>query len=391
MNGKTATAIALRTVIFAVLVLILVFILNSSLGPQTFGSDLSFTILPLILASTVIYSVAIADLFVTGELWRAVSKGALCFAVGLFFSMQIADAPGIGEYNLLGFWMLISTVIIVGAYISRAISTSHHMRPFKILSVSVMLLALGLVSTQIVSILSQNALVQFPPSFEIAVLCSFAVASVLCLLGLFSGSHNPYASYIGKKFSKTSFLVPFFMLTLFLLIYVYDVRPFIAGSYSDYLVPIEWGTIVVICYAIYRNARSYVAESLAEDLSLGNWTRLVQKIVSKKSKVDEVSKVVEKFVDEGDKTGILVYLASAMLENQASLEDTEAAIRGIVKYQDIPNPKLALLSRLANRKEENKVRRKEVLNQTFVEAAQILRVHIPTARWFEAQTVEEQA
>jgi hypothetical protein len=305
--------------------------------------------------------------------------------------MQIANAPGIGEYQVLGFWMLISTVIIVGAYISSAVSESYHLRPVKILSISIMLLALGLVSTQIVSFFAQNALVQFPPSFEIVVLSSFVAASALCLIGLFSGSHNPYASYIGKKFSKTSFLVPFFMLVLFLLIYVYDVRPFIAGSYSDYLVPIEWGTIVVICYALYRNARSYVAESLAEDLSLGNWTRLVQKIVSKKSKVDEVSKIVEEFVDEGNKTGILVYLTSAMIENQASTEETEVAISKIVRYQDVPQPKLALLSRLVNRKEENKIRRKEVLHQTFVDAANVLRVHTPAARWLEAQTVEEPA
>lgn len=392
MNGKTAIALALRTVAFTAVILMFGLILShSDLVQQSFGVDLSFAILPLIISSTVIYSVAVADVFVTGELWQAFSKGALGFAVGLFFSMLVADAPGISEYQAVGFWMLISTVIIVAAFISRAVSQSYHAGPVRVLSVSIMLLALGLVSTQIISLFSQHALVQFPPSFEIVVLFSFVAASALCLLSLFSGSHNPYVSYVGKKFSATSFLVAFFVLVLFLLIYVYDLRPFIAGSYSDFLLPIEWGAVVVICYALYRNAKSYVVKSLAEDLSLGKWTRLVQKIVSRKGKVDEVSKIVEKFVDEGNKAGILVYLTSALIENQASTAETEAAISRIVKYQDIPYPKLALLSRLSNREEENKIRREEVLHQTFVDTANILRVHTPAARWLEAQTLEEPA
>lgn len=358
---------------------------------QIFNVDISFTILPLIIASTIIYLVAIVEVFLTGELSQALSRGILGFAVGLFLSMVVMSAPELKDYQPLGFWILLADIIIVIAYTSSSISKSYHVNILKILPISVALMILGYISSQIITLLSQHATIQFPPSLETIISYSFVATSALCLLGLFSGSRSPYLSYVGKKFSSALGLATIFAVALLLLFYSLDLRPVIAGFYSNYLLPVEWGAVLVTSYALYRNAKSYVAKSLAEDLSLGKWTRLIQKIVQKKDKVEEVSKIVKDFVDEGDKEGVLVYLTSALFENQASTSETVAAISKIVKYQDIPASKLAFLSKLENREQENKIRRKDILYQTLIDTANVLRLHIPAARWLEAQTMEESA
>jgi hypothetical protein len=389
MNRENANVVAIRTTVFGVLILALGFVSSrNDLVVGILGTDISFTILPLIIASTIIYADAIADVFLKGELSQAVSRGVVGFAVGLFLSMVIMSAPGLQNYQVLSFWILIATVIMVAANIFGALSRSYHVSFLRILSISIALLMLGYVSSQIITFLSQHATVQFPPSSGIVIFCGFAAASALCLLGLLSGSRNPYLSYVGKKFSNTPSLIAVLGIVTFLFFYSFDLRPILAVTYSAYLLPFEWGAVLLISYALYRDAKSYVATSLAEDLSLGMWTRLFQKIVQKKDEVEEVSKIVKKFVDEGNKEGVLVYLTSTLFENQASASETEAAISKIVKYQDIPSIKLTFLSKLENREQENKVRRKKVLHQALVDTAGVLRLHVPAARWVEAQTVE---
>jgi hypothetical protein len=392
MNKKTATSLASRTIIFAVLILAIEFVSSHNDEIiQTSDIDVSYMILPLIIASTIIYAVAMVDVFLTGELSQAFSRGVVGFTVGLFLSLAIARAPYLQDYQPLGFWILIGVVIIVAAYLSSAVSRSHHLSSIKVLSISIAFLTLGYVSSQIVSLLSQRTTVEFPQSFETVIFWSFAAASALCLLGLLSGSHNPYLSYVGNKFGSASGLVTIFALAIFLLLYSFDLRPILANSYPNYVLPFEWGAVCVVCFAFYRSAKSYAAKFLAEDLSLGKWTRLFQKIEQKKDKVEEVSKIVKKFVDDGNKEGILIYLTSTLIENQASTPEIVAAISKLVEYWDLPLPKLAFLSKLENRERENKVRRKTVLQQTLMDTANALRLHVPASLWLEVQTVEEKA
>jgi hypothetical protein len=392
MDKGITTALAFRTVIYVVLILFFGLISsNNRLMLQMLGVDLSFAILPLAVASTIIYMVALADVLVKGEFWAYVLRGTLGFAVGLFLSSIILAFPYSTEVQPLGFWLFAATVVAVVAYVSRALFESDHVIVLKVLSVSVALLILGFISSQMIDILSQTNAVTFPPSFDIVMFCSFATASALCLIGLLSGLKNRYLSYVGKELSKLSSLAAILVLAVLLFLYSFDLRPILAASYLVYLLPFEWGAVFVISFAIYRNARSYVAKSLAQDLELGKWARLVQKIEHKKDRVEEVSGIVRKFVEEGSKEEVLVYLFSTLLENQASASETAGVTHGIIDYHDIPRSRLILFSRLENHERENKARRKKVLHQTLVDTANVLRLHIPPSRWLEFQIMEDHA
>ena len=392
MDKRIATALALRTVIFVVLILILAFVSShSNVLTQVLGVNVSFTISPLVVVSTMVYLVALADVLVRGELWMAVLRGALGFAVGLFLSMVVMAFPSPMDVQLIGFWLLAAVVVVVVAYISRAVFESYHVTVLRVLSLSVALIIMGYISSQMITLISQQAAVNFPPSFDIVVLCSFATASALCLIGFLSGSENPYLSYIGKELSKLSTLTAILVLAVFLFLYSFDVRPILAASYSIDLLPFEWGAVFAASFAIYRNARSYVAKSLAQDLDLGKWTRLVQKIEQNKGKVEDASRIVRKFVEEGSKDDVLVYLVSTLLENRASASETLAAIRGIINYRDIPRSRLALFSKLESCERENKTRRKEALRQTLMDTTNVLRLHLSPARWSDLQRMEDSA
>ena len=392
MDKRMKTVLAFRTVIFVILIVALEFVSNhNNVITQLLGADLSFTFLPLAVVSAIIYAVSIVDVLLEGELWTAVLKGALGFAVGLFLSMIIMVSPYPTGVQPLGSWLLAAVVVVVAVYISRAVFESYHVNVLKVLLVSFGLVILGYISSQMIVLLSQQTTVHFPPSFNIVVFCSFAAVSGLCLIGLLSGSENTYLSYVGKKLNNISNLAAVFVVAVLFFLYTFDLRPVLAASYSTYLLPFEWGAVFVISFVIFRNARSYVAKSLAQDLDLGKWTRLVQKIVQKKDKVEDVSKIVRGFVEEGNKEGVLVYLVSTLMENRASGSETVAAISGIINYHDIPRARLALFSKLENWKRENETRRKQVLHQTLMDTANVLRLHLTPARWVEVQMMEDSA
>ena len=390
MNKRVATGLAVRTVIFVVVLAFEYALSHVNMVIQNFGFDLSFTFLPLVAASTIIYSVALADVLVKGELWTDVLRGATAFAVGLFLSMIIASFPSSINLQPLGIWLLVSVVVVVGAYVARAVFESYHDRVMKVLSLSFALLDLGYISTQMIASVSQQTTANSSSSLGIVVLCSFAAASALSLLGLFSGSENTYLSHVGKVLSRPSSLAVIFVAALFLFLYSFDIRPILAASYSVYLLPLEWGAVFVFSFAIYRNTRSYVEKS-SQDLDFGKWTRLIQKIEQKKSNVEEVSRIVKKFVEGGRKEEVLVYLVSILQENQASPSETVTAIRRIVDYRDVPKSRLTLFSKLQNFERENMSRRKEVLRWTLQDTADVLRVHFPPAQWLNFQMTEDSA
>lgn len=392
MDKGITTVLAFRTVIFVILILVLEFISShNDVMIQMLGVDLSFTLLPLTVVSAIIYVISIADVLLKGELWTAVLRGGLGFSVGLFLSMIIMVWPYAADLLSLGAWLLAAVVVAVAVYISRAVFESYHISVMRVLPVSVALVILGYISSQMIALLSQQTTVHFPPSFDIVVFCSFATVSGLCLIGLLSSSENPYLSYIGKRLSNLSNLAAVFVIVVLFFLYSFDLRPTLAASYSTYLLPFEWGAVFVISFAIFRNARSYVAKSLAQDLDLGKWTRLVQKIVQKKDKVEDVSRIVREFVEEGNKQDVLVYLVSILLENRASASETVTVISKIINYRDIPRSRLALFSKLENWERENKTRRKEVLHQTLTDTADVLRLHLPPTRWLTIQMMEDSA
>jgi len=390
LDKRVARGWAFRTVIFLVILAFEYALSHASMIIQNLGFDLSFTFLPLVVASTIIYSVSLADVLVKGELWADVLKGTLAFAVGLFLAMILALFPSPANLTPLSLWLLTAVIIVVGAYVSRAVFESYHDHVMKVLSVSFALFILGYVSSQMIAFFSQQTTTNYPPSFNIVVFCSFAVASVLSLLGLFSGSENLYLSHVGKVLSRPSSLAVVLVVALFLFLYSFDVRPILAASYSIYLLPLEWGAVLVFSFAIYRNTRSYV-EKASQDLDLGKWTRLIQKIEQKKGNVEEVSRIVRKFVEEGSKEEVLAYLLAILQENQASPLETVTAIHRIIDYRDVPGSRLTLFSKLENSERENKSRRKEVLRQTLQDTADVLRVHFTPARWLNFQMTEDSA
>jgi hypothetical protein len=386
MNLKIAKSLASRTIVFAILLITLEVASSDSYGiTQALGVDVSYVILPLVITSAIIYGVALTDILFTGETFKILRRGTAGFAIGLFLSLVIIVSPYLQGGLPLGFWILIGVVIITGAYVTNELAKIHNIRSIRIVSFSIALLALACV----LGLPWQHSIFGFSDSLGNVIFWSLAIASALCLLGFLSASRNPYLSYIGKKFGSASGILTISSLLIFLLFYAFDLRPILVGAYSSYILPFEWGVVCVVCIVVYRNAKSYVAEFLAEDLVLGKWTRLFQRIEQKKDKLGEMSEIIEKFLVEGSKEGIIVYLTSTLIENHVSTRQTEEVIGRLVRYQDIPLPKLVFLSKLESRERENKMRRREVLQETLIEAGNVLNVKVPIEGLKETQVIEE--
>ena len=379
MNKRLVYGIVSRTVAFAVLILTSKFLLDrNGFVYEIFNIDLSFMLYPLLVASATFYMATIFGVFLTGELADVVIGNVKVFALGLFFSIIVMNSPVPREFHPLGFWLLIGVTIVVFNRVMGAVSDCYRSNLLRVFSRSVSLFAGGYVLSKMMHTFPNHIYPEFISSPERIVFYSFMVASAVSLLGVFERSRNSYLSYIGKKFGTTSGLFSTFLLVMFLLFYFFNLRPIIVGQYSNYVVVFEWSIVCLASFVIYRNVKSYVAKSLAEDLRLGKWKRLVQTVVFNKDQVDEVSKVAEKFVEDGFKEGILIYLISTLLENGIPYSDIEAVISELVDYEDPPAPKLMFHWRLEDLERENKTRRIEVLRFTLNEASRVLHVSSPS-------------
>jgi len=365
MRRPTSKSLTLRTVIFAFVILTLeaMWAYNGEIT-QGSGIDVAYFVLPLIIASIILYGIAVADALFMGEAFQVLIRGILVFTVGLFFSLLILFSPYSGAQTL-GSWFLLSVVVIVTAYILSGLGRVHKISSVRLISLSIALMILGCIS-----------LFELGSPFGYVIFGSFAISSGVCLLNLLSNSKNTYLRHIGQRAGSLPTILAVFLLSMFLLFYTLEIRPLLASAFSYYLLPFEWSVVCAVCILFYLNARTYVSQSLTEDLVLGKWTKLFQRIEKKKNELGGISKMVEKFIDGGSKEGIIVYLTSTLIENQASPWQTEAVIKELINYQDLPPPKLALLSRFEQVEQENRVRRRNVLQKTLMEAGDALRIRI---------------
>jgi hypothetical protein len=245
----------------------------------------------------------------------------------------------------------------------------YHEPLLEISSTSLFLFLTGFLLNNILSILIlylPPPIYKFPPEIFF---WSFTVAAVISLFSILRNFPNPYLHFIGVKVGSN--IAGITLLSILTLTYFSVLRPYIT-KYFPYIANvislIEWGVVCLSFWVFYRNLRNQVNKFLMEPLHIGNWTTLRQEI---EHHVDleqiNVSKIVEEFINCGVKDGIITHIVSVMLSNGVSEEKIRGIVRRLIEYQDIPYPKIRLSPWIKRVDEENKMRRKDVLQKMLLE------------------------
>jgi len=351
--------------VFATIILLnLLFYYASSIWSQVFwGKFYMYIYYPISGIIIVVYVIEIIGQFFEGDFVKVlynhmeVPVMVAAFAFTLFNPKIVFP----GSYKTLGYWVIGAVLVWAAHSIIKTYS-----KIASVFSFAALLTITGyMVKTVIESYVGVNP--NLPFSLGNIVFYCFVVTAALSLMSLVKYSGKGYLFYFGNKLSSYTVLFCIWVGTLFVQIYLQDVRPSVPASISPYLVLVEWTAVCCISFVVFKSARDHLTK-VSQNLKFGEWTVLTQKITDKKEELDSLSD----FIDNGKKERLLMLISYALLSNNVPYGIGEEVIWELVQYRN-PEPPIIMLTRMAEEvRNENRRNRQKLLEKTLKAVEEVI-------------------
>lgn len=341
------------------------------------STDLSPLLPTVIVFSLILYvSSIIQKLFLLKikEVLNMVFNG-LAIATATYLFNQTPWTPEI--FRAINFWVYIFMLSLIFYGAAKSLSSLYNEPLIHILSASVFFIVIGVSSSMILTtIISHFALhAPFGKIIANAISLSCTVAAIIFPLSLLKYSRNPYLHYLGGMIESR--INRIFLLLLLLQLYFEVLRPQIVSSarLSMPLELIEWGALCFSIGIFYLNLRSQVSKRIIEPLNLGKWTILRQEIEYRTDPEQlNLAALIEEFIELGIREGLIAYLALLMFQNNLPLKFIKNIIRKVLDFKEVPYPRIFPESWHSAIDEENKRRRRKLLEEVLDEIEQYLKM-----------------
>jgi hypothetical protein len=170
-----------------------------------------------------------------------------------------------------------------------------------------------------------------------AIIISSIFVAALSITKVFRYNENTYLDFIGKRLSTN--LSSRFVYFLIFILYVQFLRSFLldqSGINPQIVTVAEWGIICIISYVIYQRTRKFVDTSMTVPDRIGQWTRHIQEIEHTSDfKLDKLSRLIEKFLYEGDKNELIVYLVDIFRRYNVSVSQINSSLSDLMNHREI--------------------------------------------------------
>lgn len=277
-----------------------------------------------------------------------VESGSIALPLFLFFVLY-------SGYRIISYFTKENYILHVVSKSASVFIAGFILRHLLSTVVSGSILSLSSIEDVPITELFPRIVVEFLP-------VSVMVGGVAISLYLLERSDNDYISLFGKWVKTYTGSIGFLggiLWTYFLM------RPYLKSYFGKEMLVVEWGFIglatVVIGYIVKGSV-----EEMAETEDFESWKKNVQSISSQGDRDQEkLTGLIEEFVEEGKKEDIITYLIRLAQKRGLSLRFTIDMMRDIINYQEEEIPPLVLRSEAERIKEENKKKRREILENTF--------------------------
>jgi len=338
---KTAVGIGTRTLLAALLLAAAFYMVGAI---SNYGLDLTFLYYPIAFATLALYGLSVLVVLKSqvAKILTLEIRALLITAVFIAY-LTVTDV----SFSPVGYLLSAAVTVFVAYRIAI-----FHSRTFGALILCAFFVVLGL--------LAENLINEFYglPQLGTVVFYCFLVPSALSLLSLLGTANNHYISYMGRLLSNAKLLVIIGALTIFTAVYLLYASSLVTAQLLTYLIIVEWVTICLISYSVYKHAVQYIS-SRSQDLVLGDWTMLVQKVGVRKDKLDRVSGMVSAFVDSGNKRPLLDFISGAMSYGDVDSGKRLCVLKCLTDYRDLGEHSLFSRWRageIANKNRRNRIK-----------------------------------
>ena len=356
---RNSKSVIKRTVfVFATLVVLnqLFFYVGSNWSQIFWGKFFMYLYYPLSGIIIVVYTIEMFSQFFEGDFVKVIYNHMEVPVIVVTFTLTLFNPQIVfpDSYKTAGYW-IIGTVLV---WATHSIIKIYSKIASNFTFAALLTVSGYMIKTIIESYMGLNPDLTFSPG-NIVFYCFLATAA-LSLLSLFKYSSKDYLYYIGNKLSSNTVLFGIGVATLFVQVYLLDIRPSFPASISPYLIVAEWTAVCCISFAVFKSARDHLS-NVSQNLKFGEWTVLTQKITNKKEELDAMSD----FIDDGKKERLLMLISNILLSNNIPYKIGEEAIGELVQYRDPEPPKIASTRMASKIREENRINRQRMLEKTL--------------------------
>jgi len=348
-KGKSISSSIAACVTVAILGYIFLWVVLPWVYPQLSPSTFIF---PFTLLVAIYTAKAVIRRTLSGAFLPNLMRSLTCVAWGPFLFTIFTKLPPLKQLGPVG-WLSLHLAGLGAAYELLAFAARRH--PFFSipLKTSAMLVAALIARTHLAGI--QSTLADM-------VYYGLLLSASACALSALALSKNPYLFKTGKWLG--SWTAGVFLIGALGALYFLSLRERLAEALGPNFPIAEWG-LVSSAVGLSLAGLHRGVKRMSEPVKLADWMKHRQVVGTRSEKeLDEVSELVNDFVENGDKSGIVVYLASVASENGIDPRTAASCLRELLEYRDKELPWLVTRRVAAALEMENREERKRVLSRT---------------------------
>lgn len=313
----------LMLVEMAIYLLFGVFLVHTTVAPLL----LPLAFLAICLAGFLLVKEIFVGYMVSDICMGLIALGAFLFCAGLLWGVPNPSSEL--DDGALSFVVVGAIVSSVVAFRSRYPAYYPFLRAAAIAMVSIPFFVIS-------PALSRSGL-----DFGSAIAYAMVLAAPISLLSILKDHGNPNLRFIGRYLSNDRNMIFIALIAVLFFEYVIILRPLLAQRAPDAVVLFEWLFVALVAiYAAYYY-RTYLNRISQEQL-VGDWHSLMQTMRFDKGGLEDSSRSVKIFLEEGRMEGLIVLLTSVMLQNGLSRGRIENLLRGLMRYRIEEAPPLML-------------------------------------------------
>lgn len=305
---------------------------------------------PSIGAAAVLYIGSIGSLLIVGKMSRPITYASIIFAVTVFLSMSLPVQDVFKAPAGLEIPVFLTGIIGSVHCLSRAYSEFTGVVTRALLLASAGVLYYSAFTAVDMPVLSQLSL--------LAVI-AFASAAIFSLLGILKRHSNPRVANVGSLFARIESPVVTSVAVAAIMTYVLLIRQTLTDLGAFGLAVLEWAALSGIVLFIFIKIQSTMLDDTAQK---SRGVNNANGLYSDKAELEKAAEEVESFVEEGKKGGLVMLMATALIDNDVPADEARPILSIIIDHKDEADPPAMFKWAVGNISEANRKKRMRAVN-----------------------------
>lgn len=337
-------------------------------------TSMNVILLPLLISGSIFYVASLVGIAFEGTFAEVLIGTLYAAAFTSFFALFLITLPGSVNINMAGYLLSGAFGVILLYNIVSTVARLKKKPSIRAAAISATIYAEGQIVVRLISLLIKSSGATMQPELIDAVGqfidLGVTIAAVFTLFAMFKTSKNPYLAALGGISGNYLFSVSLSLIGALYYGFFMGGLSALAPSIRNLSPYVEWTGICVFAALIFTIMRRGMQGSIIVRDKLGQWKRHLQQITSYKGdRFVDFTKMVEDFVQRGDKDKLLVKLTLYLNENRVADEEISTILTDLINYEDEKKPVISRSGRSTQIDQENMEKRLEILQRTIISIA----------------------